>query len=95
MKEFCSPESFEVTCAHDEVVLMKSATYGRMHAGRCIGALSLGCNADVLGYMDDKCSGRRHCKVEVNDIEKVVQPCSKDYKAYLDAEFQCVKGKQV
>ena len=43
--------------------------------------------------MDYKCSGRQSCKIDVNDLEKIVQPCSKDYKAYLDAEHKCVKGK--
>ena len=48
-REYCSPESFDVSCKQDEVILMEKATYGRMRAGRCIGALNIGCNADVLG----------------------------------------------
>ena len=48
-REYCSPESFDVKCGQDEVILMGRATYGRMRAGRCIGALNIGCNADVLG----------------------------------------------
>ena len=43
--------------------------------------------------MDYKCSGKQSCKIDVNDLEKIVQPCSKDYKAYLDAKHKCVKGK--
>ena len=48
-RQYCSPESFDVSCKQDEVILMVRATYGRMRAGRCIGALNIGCNADVLG----------------------------------------------
>ena len=36
-------------CEEDYVILMERATYGRMRAGRCIGPLNIGCNADVLG----------------------------------------------
>ena len=72
---------------------MRAATYGRMRPGRCISDVSLDCKADVLPHMDKVCTGRKVCKIDVNDLEKVAQPCSKDYKAYLEAEYQCVRGE--
>lgn len=91
-KEYCSPEAFDVSCDPGHVILMRAATYGRMRIGRCIGGVSLGCKSDVLAHMDKTCSGRRACKIDVNDLEKVAQPCPKDYKAYLEAQYECVRG---
>ena len=35
-KEYCSTDKFHATCDHGSVILMKTAQYGRMKAGRCI-----------------------------------------------------------
>ena len=35
--EYCIREAFNVTCQKDEVILVTSARYGRMRAGRCVG----------------------------------------------------------
>ncbi len=48
-KEYCSADVFQVACKQNEVILMEKATYGRMRAGKCIGPISIGCNADILG----------------------------------------------
>ena len=53
---------------------------------------SIGCYADVLSYMDSKCSGRQSCTILIATLEAVAQPCAKDFKAYLQATFDCVKG---
>ncbi len=55
--------------------------------------LFIGCSADVLSYMDTVCSGRQTCKIEVNDLDKIVQPCSRDFKSYLEAGHKCIKGE--
>ena len=81
-----------MSCDPGHVILMRGAIYGRMRPGRCIGGVSLGCKSDVLSHLDKLCSGRRRCKIDVNDLEKVAQPCPKDYKAYLEAEYECVRG---
>ena len=51
------------------------------------------CTHDVVLEMDSKCSGRRHCDVEVKDssFESYV-PCHKDLKSYLEASFNCIQG---
>lgn len=38
------------------------------------------------------CSGRHTCEVKVTDIRSVAQPCKRDYTAYLEASYTCVKG---
>ena len=72
---------------------MQSALFGRMTAGRCISDVFLGCSHSVLPYIDIRCTGHRHCNVDVNSLEKVAQPCNKDYKSYLDASYSCVPGQ--
>ena len=93
---YCSSESFDVTCGHNEVILMESAFYGRMHSGRCVSSEysdSLGCYVDVLQYMDNKCSGKQKCKMLVATLEGVTQPCKKDFKSYLEARHTCIPGE--
>ena len=34
--EICQTETFKASCKEDEVIVMKSARYGRMHLGRCV-----------------------------------------------------------
>ena len=36
MRKHCFPDSFNVTCAHDEVIMMTAARYGRMSKGPCL-----------------------------------------------------------
>ena len=46
-------------CNDTEVILMDQALFGRMDVGKCItgDSADLGCYADVLPYMDRRCSG--------------------------------------
>ena len=57
----------------------------------------LGCRVDITRYMDTKCSGRRTCDLKVStivdEIPDSVQPCPQDLRNYLEASYQCVKGK--
>ena len=36
MRKHCFPDSFNVTCARDEVIVMTAARYGRMSKGQCL-----------------------------------------------------------
>ena len=54
---------------------------------------SIGCYADVMAYMDSKCSGRQTCTILIATLEAVAQPCDKDFKSYLQATYSCVPGR--
>ena len=73
---------------------MQSAQYGRMQYGRCINRnYNIGCQADVLPFVERKCSGRRSCAIPIPDTElHQKQPCPKDLLAYMEADFVCQKG---
>lgn len=92
----CQSEYFEAACESDDVILMESALYGRMQAGRCVSGNygNLGCHRDVLTYMDERCSGRRECRVYVgNPSLHAMQPCARDLTSYLDATYRCIPCK--
>lgn len=89
---------------------MKSATYGRMHIGRCITAEEdaaqrrlagddpqiLGCSADVLPMLDKKCSGKAECNVRLSDIAgENIKPCFPGLVMYLEVSYECFNGKFV
>ena len=77
---------------------MKSAMYGRMNVGKCARKDYgfIGCGSSVLGVTDFLCSGRRMCSVRVpNEMFEVSQDCPEDFKNYLEASYECVKGKLV
>lgn len=64
MRKHCFPDSFNVTCAHDEVIMMTAARYGRMSKGPCLTSdYQVGCWADVLHHVDRKCCGAAWCVV--------------------------------
>ena len=97
-KQYCSSESFAISCKENQVIRMQSAIYGRMQPGRCISGdygHAVGCYADVLAYMDTQCSGKVACEVVVGTLEQVAQPCQKDFKSYLEAGYDCVTGKSL
>lgn len=93
-KEYCRWESFNVTCPPDGVIVVKSASYGRMRFTRCTELdMHLSCSSDVLLHLDDLCSGRRQCVVPVpNQVLHEIQPCPKDMQTYLEVDYECVKG---
>jgi len=93
--DYCQSEYFSVNCSGiSDVILMESARYGRMRAGRCVsGYGKLGCYTDVLWYMDRRCSGRRHCSVYVAEPAlHHVDVCHSDLTSYLEAKYSCVTG---
>jgi len=95
MRKHCFPDSFNVTCARDEVIIMTAARYGRMSKGPCLTSdYQVGCWADVLHHVDRKCSGRRHCVITIPDtVLHNLHPCQKDLFAYLESEHVCQKGR--
>lgn len=93
-EEYCEWEALNATCGHDAVVVIETASYGRMRAGRCVtsGLGPMGCSTDVTAHVDRLCSGRRHCYVDVSTIQRLTRPCPKDYKSFLEVKFACVRG---
>ena len=92
----CQLESFNTTCGAGEVIVMVSARYGRMRAGRCITGNygKIGCEENVLSYLDKKCSGHQRCTISVPDpnLHKS-RPCPRDFTSYLETTYQCVRGQ--
>ena len=93
-KDYCPMEIFNATCETGEVLVMKSARYGRMKLGRCLSTdVFIGCHNNILSQLDSRCSGRQQCTFEVTDptLHKL-HPCPKDMLVYLEASYSCEKG---
>ncbi len=98
LREYCEGDEFQAECAEDEIILIQAAFYGRMRLGTCIQtAGELGCQEDILPYLDKLCSGRHRCRVRVSSMIDILpahlQPCSMDYRSYLEAAYRCQSGK--
>ena len=95
--EYCQWETFEASCSGiDQVILMESARYGRMHFSRCVREDhgSIGCAADVISHLDRICSGRRRCHVTIPDSTlHAAHPCPRELMPYLEASYSCVTGR--
>ena len=94
--EYCNGETFQTNCLPHEVVVMTSATYGRMRIGKCVqhDLGYLGCKRDVISTLDDKCSGRNRCEFPVtsNEVTEVAD-CLKELKLYLNASYSCLPSE--
>ncbi|ESN95494.1 hypothetical protein HELRODRAFT_193524 [Helobdella robusta] len=93
VRDYCQGEVFRTNCSSDEVVIMRSAVYGRMRKARCVNINMgyMGCQADVIDLADVKCSGRRSCEITVPDVAfESKEPCL-DLKSYLEASYECKK----
>jgi len=54
---------------------------------------SVGCSADVLAYLDRRCSGRHHCEMPVPDaVLHAMHRCPKEIMSYLEASYVCITG---
>lgn len=93
--EVCSYESFNATCPPGDVILMTGARYGRLRVGRCLPAdYFIGCETDVLAYVDGLCSGRQACLFRLTDSDLIhIQNCRVDLQSYLEATYDCVTRK--
>lgn len=91
--EYCEWESFNATCEADEIILIDRARYGRMALGRCVTKNygHIGCGTEVTSDFDKKCSGLHHCLVPVISLHDK-RSCPKDFKSYLEAGYECLKG---
>ena len=97
--EYCGNEIFSPTCGHDEVIVMRHALYGRMKLGKCIkrDLGFIGCQTDILGILDTKCSNKHSCAVDVDDDlnydERIHNPCSEELRRFLEADYSCQKSR--
>ena len=95
-QDYCQWDTFEASCGRrDELVVMRTAVYGRMTSGRCIERDYgyVGCQTDVLLHADLSCSGRRQCSLNIPyQPFGVAHPCPRDLTLFLRASFECVKG---
>lgn len=93
---YCTSERFVARCSGSDVILMRSALYGRPRPSRCITSEyshAMGCYSDVTSYMDDLCSGRQNCSMLVAVVDSIAQPCAKDFKSYLEVVYECIRGQ--
>ena len=106
--EFCHLETFRARCQHGDVIVMATALFGRMRVGRCITSnayltalqqldpTTLGCSADVLGYVDRVCSGRSTCEISVASPQlHEFRPCPEQLTMYLEATYSCLTGQML
>jgi len=104
--EYCQSETFEPRCSANQLIVVRSAVFGRMSDdGRCLqpdallDALKddpryLGCSHDVLPVLHRRCSGRTECSVRIVDPElQRNSPCYKEMEKYLDASYACINGR--
>ena len=93
-----SKENARIGCTTNEIIIVKSAKYGRMELGRCITEPNefMGCTNDVLPLIDKWCSGRRECELGVPnpDLEQLSVNCLKVLIKYLLVQYSCVTGKR-
>lgn len=95
-KDYCEAETFKASCPSSQVVVVRSALYGRMRIGRCVFRSygHIGCSADVLTHMDVMCSGSTSCDIRIPDTTlDRANTCPKDLKTYLEVSYDCVTGK--
>ena len=92
--EYCLRETLNATCPVNEMIMVTRAQYGRMRVGRCIKQNygHVGCEADVTAFVEDQCSGRRHCQLPVKRLIDVAEPCPADVTSHLDVTYTCVTG---
>ena len=56
--------------------------------------LQMGCQANVLPYVDSVCSGRQECNLQIPSISlQGIRPCSEELISYLEASYSCLPGK--
>ena len=98
MQEVCQWQIFNATCGTNKMVVITSATYGRMKLGRCLrkGYGVIGCSADVTKYVDTQCSGRPQCQLNVADIAlQGIRPCSEELISYMEVAYTCITGRRI
>jgi len=99
LREYCRWETFSASCPLDEVIVIRSALYGRMRSGRCLmtaqdGGSHVGCKANVMRQADRLCSGRRTCDVQLpeHSFDDVESTCPRGLSVYLEVIYECLPG---
>lgn len=95
VEEFCDWEAVNVTCPDDDhVIVVRNARYGRLRLGRCVAKNygHLGCGADVTSRLEAACSAKRRCHLSVISLHGTLTSCPSDLKAYIQLNYDCVKG---
>ena len=96
-EQYCSSEKLALECTSRSIIIIQSALYGRMTAGKCVTstyAESMGCHSDVTSQLEWRCSGRQNCSMLVATFDSITQPCPRDFKSYLEITYQCVTGSK-
>ena len=74
---------------------MTSASYGRMEITHCIEVDEfIGCENDVLFLLDQWCSGRQTCQMQiaVRELKAANSACLRYLQMYLEFDYVCLKG---
>ena len=93
--EYCDYESFDASCSSGEHIIIASAEYGHMSQGKCVKLNTglFGCKTDVTGILNERCSGKSLCSVDVQEKSlRDSDPCTAGILVYLKATYVCVKG---
>nr|UCK81590.1 Gal-binding and CUB domains containing protein 2 [Arenicola marina] len=95
----CVRETFNPVCGANEVVVMRSAVFGRMELGDCIrnNFGHIGCQADALQLLDSLCSGRASCSLVISmDDEQLldINKCPGELTGYLKSAHDCIQVEQ-
>ena len=71
----------------------KIVEFGRIYICTFLGYL--GCQTNVIHIVDDVCSGKQQCDLQVSASELVAtKPCIEGLKLYLEASYKCEKGRK-
>lgn len=67
-----------------------------MKTGRCLTSQygSLGCSLDLLADLDFACSGQPFCSLGVRELIHH-NPCPRELRGYLEAQYTCIKGETI
>ena len=100
IREYCRWETFRAKCPADEVIVVRSALYGRMRSGRCLmnaqdGGSHVGCKADVIREADRLCSGRGTCAIQIPEptFDVVPTTCPRGLAVHLEVIYECLPGR--
>ena len=96
-KEVCLTEDLNIRCNYNTVIVFTHALYGHLHQGRCIPRDTglLGCQANIIEYLDDKCSGMRNCVLSTLEpsLRQLEPECAVGLTSFLEVRYSCVSGK--
>ena len=94
--DVCHNETKTISCSNDSVMLIESASYGRME-GTCLKNTEYGhlnCSADVSLYLKRICSGRQSCQLEQDTaLDRSNHGCPADLSTYLSVTHHCLERK--